>query len=115
MWVYVLTLAIALVGAYAVLAKENLFKKILGLGVFSNAIHVLLIALGYRSVGINPIVVNNTIQTFAQHAADPFPQAMVLTSIVINLSVTAVALIISVHVYRKFGTLDSRKIRGLKG
>ena len=43
------------------------------------------------------------------------PQALVLTSIVIDMSVTALALIIIIWVYRRFGTAESKEMESLRG
>jgi multicomponent Na+:H+ antiporter subunit C len=112
---YIAAIVLVLVGSYALLIKENLIKKIIGLAVFTNGIHLLLITIGYRAPGVAPIIQDINIHRFAQVAVDPLPQAMVLTSIVISLSVTAVALSLVIMAYRSFKTADSRKIRGLKG
>jgi len=42
------------------------------------------------------------------------PQALVLTAIVIGVGVLALALALAIQVYRHYGTLDVRKIKGLK-
>lgn len=115
MLVYVLAIGVIVVGMYAILAKDNLLKKLLGLGIMTNGIHVFLIALGYRAGGIIPIMQDLDFQRFSLAAVDPLPQALVLTSIVINLSVLAVGLSIVILLFRKFKTLDSSKIRGLRG
>jgi multicomponent Na+:H+ antiporter subunit C len=44
----------------------------------------------------------------------PVPQALTLTSIVIGVAVLALMLSLVMHIYRKYGTLDVRKIRRLK-
>jgi multicomponent Na+:H+ antiporter subunit C len=46
---------------------------------------------------------------------DPLPQAMVLTTILIDLAITAVAVGLAVRIYEKYGTFDITKIRRLKG
>lgn len=112
---YIIAIVLVLAGIYALLMKENLIKKIMGLAIFTNGIHLFLISLGYRAPGVAPIMQDINFHQFAQLAVDPLPQAMVLTSIVINLSITAVALSLVVMAYRSFKTADSRKIRGLKG
>jgi len=111
---YIIAIALILVGIYALLVKENLIKKVMGLTVFTNGIHLLLITIGYRAGGVAPIIKNINFYQFAHIAVDPLPQAMVLTSIVINLSVTSVALSLVIMAYRAFNTTESRKIRGLR-
>jgi len=45
---------------------------------------------------------------------DPVPQALVLTSIVIGVAVLALALSLAIRLYEYYGTLNLRKVRGLK-
>lgn len=112
---YLIAMALVMIGIYALLSKDNLIKKIMGLAIFTNGIHLFLISLGYRTGGIPPILTDLDFQRFVITAVDPIPQALVLTSIVINLSVMAVGLSLVIMVYRKFKTLDVKKIRGLEG
>jgi len=46
---------------------------------------------------------------------DPLPQALILTSIVIGLGVTALMVAITVRIYEKYKTFDINEIRKLKG
>jgi len=46
---------------------------------------------------------------------DPLPQAVVLTTIVIGLAVTVLAVGLAVRIYEKYGTFDITKIRRLRG
>ncbi|MCS7131137.1 MAG: NADH-quinone oxidoreductase subunit K [Hadesarchaea archaeon] len=105
-------------GIYCLLFKRNLIKMIMGLGVMTDGIHLLLISLGYRAGGIAAIVtgeVGGAGQEFASRAVDPIPQALVLTSIVINICIVALALSLAVQVYRHYGTLNPLEIRRLRG
>ena len=113
--VYYAALALVIIGVYTIVTKENLIKKIIGLVVLTNGTHMFLIALGYRTEGIPPIMGVIDPNIFAQIAVDPIPQALVLTSIVINLSITALGLSIITRIYKQFGTVDTKKLKVLKG
>jgi multicomponent Na+:H+ antiporter subunit C len=68
-------------GAHGVVAYANLVRKILALNVLGGGIFLVLVAMA------------------ARHAvADPVPHAMVLTGIVVAVSATAVALMLTVRV-----------------
>ena len=112
---YIISMIVIATGLYAVLMKDNIIKKLIGLAVFSNGIHLFLVSIGYRAGGIAPIITDMDFMRFASSAVDPLPQALILTSIVINLSVTAVGLSIAILLYREFGTLNVKKIRSLRG
>ncbi|MEM2907904.1 MAG: NADH-quinone oxidoreductase subunit K [Candidatus Hadarchaeales archaeon] len=104
-------------GIYCLLCKRNLIKMIMGLGVMTDGIHLLLISLGYRAGGIAAIVTGGegAGEEFALRAVDPIPQALVLTSIVINICIVALALSLAIHVYRHYGTLNPFEVRRLRG
>ena len=55
-------------------------------------IHLFLISLGYKAGGVAPIVTGELTTDFATLAVDPVPQALVLTSIVIDICIIALAL-----------------------
>jgi len=100
------------VGLYGVLRKRNLVKIIVGLGIMEYAMNLFFVLLGYRFDGRAPIVAR------AQNIlnmVDPLPQALVLTSIVIGLAVTALIISIAIRIYEKYGTFDITKIKKLKG
>ncbi len=102
------------IGIYTVLAKENLLKKIIGFSIFSNGIHLLLISIGYRVSGVAPIITDIK-TTGLSLFVDPLPQAFVLTSIVIDLSITALAVAIIIQVHKKYKTISAKKLDNLRG
>lgn len=104
----------AAIGIYCIALKGNLIKKIIGLSIFTNSVHLLLISIGFREGGISPIRTALNQASFAGLAVDPLPQALVLTSIVIQLSVTALALGITILAYRRLNTLNTDKMNKLR-
>lgn len=113
---YVLTLILFFVGLYGVCCKKNLVKVILGFIIMDYAINLMLILMGYRKSGIAPILKKGQdIGAFVAKAVDPLPQALVLTSIVIGLGITALFVAIAIRLYERFGTFDVTKIRKLRG
>jgi multicomponent Na+:H+ antiporter subunit C len=45
----------------------------------------------------------------AVHPVDPVPQAIMITAIVIGIGVTAVALVMFIHLYHQYGTTSWAK------
>jgi len=112
---YIVAVIVFGIGLYAVMIKKNLIKIIIGLSLMEYAVQYFLIATGYVKAGSPPIVdLAHNILPETTVMVDPLPQALVLTSIVIGLSVTALALSIAITLYRHYGTLDITEIRGLK-
>lgn len=114
---YAVAVVMMALGLYCVLGKRNLIKMIMGLSILTDGIHLFLISLGYRTGGIAPIATGEMVSDvsgFASAAVDPVPQALVLTSIVINVCILALALSLAVHIYRNYGTLRPSEIRRLR-
>ncbi len=119
--IYVLTFAVLLVGIYAVVAKKNVIKIIIGLLIIDYAVNMLLVLVGYRSGGRAPILSAGQLSSgkagvdLVSTAVDPMPQAMVLTSIVIGLGLTALMVALAIRLYEKYNTFDMNEIRRLRG
>lgn len=115
---YIVAMLLIALGLYCLLLKRNLIKMIIGLGVMTDGIHLFLISLGYRGEeSIAAIVTGEMLENtagFASAAVDPIPQALVLTSIVINICIVALALSLAIWIYRHYGTLDPSEIRRLR-
>lgn len=115
---YVIAMLMVALGIYCLLLKRNLIKLVIGLAVMTDGIHLFLISMGYRAGGMAPIFSSelySNLSEFASRAVDPLPQALVLTSIVINICILAMALSFCIYAYRKYETLDPTKIRRLRG
>jgi multicomponent Na+:H+ antiporter subunit C len=112
MMIYILCFILFAIGLYCLLVKKNLIKKIVGLGIMEYAINLFFILLGYRNQGEAPIMDKSVVIT---NFVDPLPQALILTSIVIGLGVTALMVAITVRLYEKYRTFDIEEIRRLKG
>lgn len=112
MILYMLCLTLFCVGLYGVLRKRNLVKIIIGLAIIEYSMNLFFVLLGYRFHGRAPIDARD--QNIL-NMVDPLPQALVLTSIVIGLGITALVISMAIRIYEKYGTFDITKIRKLKG
>ena len=105
-------LALFSIGLYCMLRKRNIVKIIIGLIITEYAVNVFFVLLGYRMEGRAPIYSPG--QEIA-NMVDPLPQALVLTSIVISLAITALVVGIAIRIYERYGTFDITEIKKLKG
>ena len=106
-WVFAILL---MIGFYAVIAKLNLIKKLLGLALFQSAVFLLYITMGRIEGGTAPI--------FSEAAgisvyANPLPQVLILTAIVVGISTTALGLGIVVRIRDAYGSIEEDKIAEL--
>jgi multicomponent Na+:H+ antiporter subunit C len=114
--VYALCFALFVIGLYCALTKKNIVKIVIGLTIMEYAVNLFLVLLGYRKDGVAPIVDSTTKPLeFLARSVDPLPQALVVTSIVIGLGVTTLAIALCVRLYEKYGTFDISEIRRLRG
>jgi multicomponent Na+:H+ antiporter subunit C len=109
---YIFAISLFVLGLGTIVMKNNLIKILIGLDIMESAVHLFLISLGYRTGGTAPIWTGITGEKIF---VLPIPQALTLTAIVIGLATLAMALSITVQVYRHYGTLDIREIRRLRG
>jgi multicomponent Na+:H+ antiporter subunit C len=112
MTLYILCFALFLVGLYGILTKRDLVKIILSSGIMGYACNLMLVLFGYRRGAVYPILEKGK---EAAAMVDPLPQALVLTSIVIELGVTALLAALAIRLFQKYRTYDITKIRRLSG
>ena len=122
--IYLLTFAILLAGLYAVVAKKNVIEIIVGAAILDYGINLFLVLIGWRTFaaaagsrgGTAPILSpGQSGQQLLASAVDPLPQALILTSIVIALGMTALMVALALRLYEKYGTFDLENIRRLRG
>ena len=114
--IYSLCFILFIIGLYCVLTKKNIVKIVIGLVIMEYGVNLFLVLVGYRRDGVAPIM-DKTIEPleFLATSVDPLPQALVVTSIVIGLGVTTLAIALCIKLYEKYGTFDISEIRRLKG
>lgn len=104
-WVFVMLL---MIGFYAVVAKVNLIKKLIGLSIFQSAVFLLYITMSKVSGGTAPIFS----EKFAGAVySNPLPQVLILTAIVVGISTTALGLGIVVRIKEEYGSTEEAEIQ----
>ena len=91
-------------GTYLML-RRSLVKIVLGLGLISNGANLLIFTSGGLRQGLPPIIGHHD-KTLSALAADPLPQALILTAIVITFGVQAFALVLVHRAFQTVGTDD---------
>ena len=112
MTAYLLCLVLFSVGLYCLARKRNIIKIIIGIGIMEYAANLFFVLLGYRTEGRSPVYAHDQV---IKNMVDPLPQAVVLTSIVLGLSVTLMLVAVAIRIYERYGTFDITKITKLKG
>ncbi len=85
------------IGLYCLLTSRNMIKLLIGLEIMAKSAVLSFITAGYARG-----------ETF-------FSQSLVITFIVIEVSIVAVALALVINAYKNTGNLDVRSLTRLKG
>ncbi|PSR14207.1 cation:proton antiporter [filamentous cyanobacterium CCP3] len=103
---YACVYATILLGFFGILLKENLVMKIIAMDVMSTGVIALFVLVASRGGTYTPIL--NGASSVAY--ADPVPQAVILTAIVIGFSIQALMLVAVMKLARDNPTLETRAI-----
>lgn len=104
--IIILTGVLVTVATYLVLSR-SLIRVIIGTSLYTHAAHLLIITMGGLKQGSAPVLDEGT-TVFV----DALPQALILTSIVINFAVTALFLVLAYRTYQELGTDNLFELRG---
>ena len=105
-WIY---FALMMVGFYAMIAKENLIKKIVGMNIFQTAVFLFYVSIAKVDGGTAPIE-----WALGGPYDNPLPHTLMLTGIVVSVSTTAVALALVIKIFKAYGTIEEDKILMMK-
>ncbi len=134
-WVYVILM---MIGLYAMITKNNLIKKLIGMSIFQTAIILFFVSLGVKTTGGIPILEHHGHHGETEHVAEahdmvkdesgvheevhpeetvdidsyanPLPHVLMLTAIVVGVATLGVALAICQFIYKGYGTLEENEI-----
>lgn len=92
----VISLAIGVMTGAAVwlLLRPRTFQIVMGLSLLSYAVNLFIFSTGRLNVDREPVIRNGGGVASLAHYADPLPQALVLTAIVIGFAMTALFLVL---------------------
>ncbi|HEU4485018.1 MAG TPA: Na+/H+ antiporter subunit C [Povalibacter sp.] len=91
--IYALAIGVLTASGVWLLLRPRTFQVIMGLALLSYAINLFIFAMGRLAVGKPPII-NVDLANDPALYADPVPQALVLTAIVISFATTALFLVV---------------------
>ena len=95
------------IGVYGIIARRNIMKTVISLGIMDAAIILFFVATG--GVGSTSAPIGG-----GANASDAVPQALMITAIVIGIAVTAVALTMFIYLYHKYATTNWEKARKMR-
>lgn len=110
-WAFIVLM---MIGLYAMIAKRNMVKKIIGMSIFQTAIILFYVSIGVKRDATIPIIehghgaAEHHIQ--AAHYINPLPHVLMLTAIVVSVATLGVALALAMKVFKQYKTLEEDDI-----
>ena len=101
-WNYFLVIILMMLGFYAVIARGNMVKKMVGLNIFQTSVFMLYISMGKVSNGTAPILTGDSSTVYS----NPLPHVLILTAIVVGVATTAVGYALIIRIQESFGTIE---------
>ncbi|WP_373236059.1 Na+/H+ antiporter subunit C [Cohaesibacter celericrescens] len=97
------------VSVYLMMSRY-IIRILLGIAVLGNAVNLLIFTAGRLLREVPPIIPPEAM-TPAGITANPLPQALILTAIVISFSFLAFLLVLAYRAYQELGTDDTVQMR----
>ncbi len=96
-------------GIYLLLSRQTI-RMVLGIALFGNAVNLILFTAGRLTREVPPVIPANAMVP-VDGVANPLPQALILTAIVISFSFFAFLLVLLFRSYQALGTDDTDEMR----
>jgi multicomponent Na+:H+ antiporter subunit C len=112
-WAFILLL---MIGFYAMIAKNNLVKKVIGMSIFQTAIILFYVSMAVKKNATIPILDHGHGHGDVELAIDvaayasPLPHVLMLTAIVVGVATLGVALAIIQKIHRTYDTIEEDEI-----
>ena len=112
-WIYI---TLMMIGFYAIIAKNNLVKKIIGVNIFQTAIILFYVSMGAKRGATIPILQHGhgeggaSLAVKAVDYINPLPHVLMLTAIVVSVATLGVALSLTILIYKRYKTLEEDEI-----
>ena len=103
---------LAAVGLYGVVTSRHFVHLVISLSVMQASTYVLLLAVGYRAGAKAPVFADIPARS---RIVDPVVQALTLTDVVVEATVSALLLALAVQAHKRFGTVDPDELGALRG
>ena len=105
-WNYYLVIILMILGFYAVIARGNMVKKMVGLNIFQTSVFMLYISVGKIDGGTAPILTGDPASVYS----NPLPHVLILTAIVVGVATTAVGYALIIRIYEAYGTIEDDEV-----
>lgn len=109
-WAFAIALFSVLAAGIFLALSRNLLRCVIGVSIVGSAVNLYLFAAGRIGAAAPPLVLPGA-ELLAEGAANPLPQALVLTAIVIGFSLTCFSLVLALAIKQRTGRNDTDALR----
>lgn len=107
----IISIVLFFTGVYGLCSRRNIIKTIMSLSIMQASLILFFVSINSGRKTTGPIGKSLSITS----AADPLPQALMITAVVIGLSVTAISLTIFIAMAHKYGTTNWKRVKAKRG
>ena len=104
----ILSFIVVLIGFYGLATSKNIIKSVFCVTIIEASIILLFLNLGNLEGGSIPILDAIGITSIV----DPLPQALMITTIVIGSTITALSLMLCIKIFHHYGSIEWKVIFG---
>ena len=102
---YWLIIAVMMIGMFTMMSSPNLMKKLAGLSVFQTAVILFYVSVGKVDGGTAPIITD-----VATRYANPLPQVLMHTAIVVGVATMALGFALVIRIKRAYESIEEDEI-----
>jgi len=109
---YIAAIILMMLGLWAMLAKKNIIKKLIGMAIFQTGIILFYISIGAKAGSTIPILDHHSIheKIIVAQYANPLTQILMLTAIVVGVATLGLGLTLARKVYETYGSFNEDEI-----
>jgi multicomponent Na+:H+ antiporter subunit C len=102
---YIVTYLLMTAGLFIIIARGNLIKKLIGLGIFQTSVYLLYIGPAKLLAGTAPILASG----YSVYS-NPLPHVLILTAIVVGVATLALGLALVVRIREAYGSIEEDEV-----
>ena len=109
---YIAAIILMMLGLWAMIAKKNIIKKLIGMAIFQTGIILFYISIGAKAGSTIPILEYRSLydSVVVSEYANPLTQILMLTAIVVGVATLGLGLTLARKVYENYGSFNEDEI-----
>ena len=105
---YWITIFLMVSGLFIVVARSNMIKTLVGLGIFQTSVYLLYLSPGKVLGGTPPIMAEGL-----GPYSNPLPHVLILTAIVVGVATLALGLALVVRIHEAYGSIEEDEVTAI--